>query len=414
LKILIIGGGGREHAIADAFAQHEAAADIFLAPGNAGLAREFPCLPLRSNTEILDWCQREQPGLVFIGPEKPLAEGLADRLSEHGIPCVGPSQAAARLETSKIFAKALMAKHSIPTATYASFSDHPSALEYIRGQGKFPLVVKADGLAAGKGVVIAGDVDEACKAVAGFAKNIGPDCGIVVEEYLRGWEVSLFVVTDGTSFQTTPFAQDHKQLGEGDTGPNTGGMGAFCPVPEAEPWRNQIEGQIVSPILAALRAEGCPYRGWLYCGLMITSSGPKVLEFNCRLGDPEAQALLPLLLTPLREVCSAITEGWVDKLQLKWSGQSAICVVLASQGYPGSFVKGHSISISPRLGGRIYFSGVGEIDGNLVTGGGRVLSLVALGNDIEAARRKVYQDLDAVKFSGKTFRGDISRRNNTL
>lgn len=414
MKILIIGGGGREHAIAAAFAKNESPSGITVAPGNAGIAKEFTCLALKTNAEILDWCLINHPDLVFIGPEKPLAEGLADILTIHGIPCVGPSQAAARLETSKIFAKDLMAKYSIPTANYACFSDPAQAEAYIREQKKYPLVVKADCLAAGKGVTIAAYEDEAIEAVRSFEKNLDLASGVVVEEYLQGWEVSLFAVTDGVNFHSTLFAQDHKQIGEQDTGPNTGGMGAYCPVTPAELYRGQIESQIISPILKAMRDEGCPYRGWLYCGLMITKEGPKVLEFNCRLGDPETQAMLPLLNTPMMDVCAAIIKGQVDQLKLDWSDQSSICVVLASQGYPGAFTRGHPVKIRKNITSRIYFSGVGSIDGKLVTGGGRVLSLVALGKDIAAARRQVYQDVDAVDFAGKTYRRDISQRTNTL
>jgi len=234
----------------------------------------------------------------------------------------------------------------------------------------------------------------------------------VVEEYLKGWEVSLFVITDGKDFKTTIFSQDHKQLGENDTGPNTGGMGAFAPVKEAEPYRKQIEEQIVAPILEGLKAEGYPYKGFLYCGLMITQEGPKVLEFNCRLGDPETQAILPLLQTSFTEVCYAILNNKVSDLKLEWSPQSSVCVVLASQGYPGTFPTGFPVIINSPITSKIFFAGVENKDGQLITSGGRVLSLVALGKNLSEARRKVYQDINKVNFTGKYFRRDISLRKN--
>ncbi len=406
MKVLIIGSGGREHALAAALAKdsHE----ILVAPGNAGIAREFSCLPLHSISEVLSWCKKALPAFVLIGPEQPLAEGWADVLGEAGIPCVGPSQTAARIESSKIFAKDLMARHHIPTASCRCFADPGEARGYILTQQKFPLVIKADGIAAGKGVTIAHDKAEALQALAALSGKI------VVEEYLSGWEVSLFAVTDGESFQTTLFAQDHKQLLNGDTGPNTGGMGAYCPVPEAEPFRAQIEKTIIAPTLKAMRDEGYPYRGFLYCGLMITSEGPKVLEFNCRLGDPETQALLPLLTSSFTEVCQAIAATRVKELKMVWSGLSSVCVVLASQGYPGIYQKGCPITIAKKMECLTRFSGVASSDDGLVTSGGRVLALVGLGAGVTEARRNVYRDMEAVSFNGMQYRGDIALRQNIL
>jgi len=406
LKVLIIGSGGREHALAAALAKDSH--DISVAPGNAGIAREFDCLPLHSINEVLDWCKEAQPSFVLFGPEQPLAAGWADILEEAGIPCVGPGQAAARIESSKIFAKDLMARHHIPTASCRCFANPGAAREYITGKQKFPLVIKADGLAAGKGVTVAQTKEEAVQALAAF------DSRIVVEEFLKGWEVSLFAVTDGESFKTTLFAQDHKQLLDGDAGPNTGGMGAYCPVSEAEPYRARIEDTIVGPILKAMRDEGCTYRGFLYCGLMITSEGPKVLEFNCRLGDPETQALLPLLKTSFTKVCQAVLTNRVNDLNLVWSGQSSVCVVLASKGYPGSYQKGFPISLPQNLNSLARFSGVDSSSAGLVTSGGRVLALVGLGTDVAEARHEVYQDIETVNFEGKQYRGDIALRENVL
>ncbi len=414
MKILIVGGGGREHALAAAFAKDIEPAYISVAPGNAGIARYFDCPPLMDNSEILAWCLHHQPEMVVVGPEQPLANGLADILKAHNIPCVGPSQAAARIETSKIFAKELMARYSIPTAEFHCYGDYDKAKTYIRNNTKYPIVIKADILAAGKGVKIANAEQDALQALNGLGNTFGKECGYVVEEFLEGWEVSLFAATDGVDFVSTLFSQDHKQLGENDTGPNTGGMGAFCPVTAAEQWRGEIESQIIKPTLDALRQEGCLYRGFLYCGLMITPSGPKVLEFNCRLGDPETQALLPLLKTPMPEICGAILEGRVDELKLDWLDKSSICVVLASQGYPGPYERGIPITIGKDINSWIYYSGVSIESGSLVTAGGRVLSLVALGDNLEDARSQVYRDIDQVQFKGKYFRGDISLRKNTL
>ncbi|MBP9038560.1 MAG: phosphoribosylamine--glycine ligase [Candidatus Syntrophosphaera sp.] len=408
MKVLIVGSGGREHSLAEAFARDINKTDIYVAPGNGGIALDYKCLPLRSKEEIVKWCKENRPELVMVGPEQYLAEGLSNSLNAEGIPCVGPSQEAARIESSKIFAKTLMTKYHIPTASYVAFEDKDQALAYVRYMGTYPLVIKANGLAAGKGVIIADSQKEAENAI----QNLGNK--IVVEEYLKGWEVSLFVITDGKDYKTTIFSQDHKQLGENDTGPNTGGMGAFAPVKEAEHYREQIEKQIIAPTLEALNAEGCPYRGFLYCGLMITADGPKVLEFNCRLGDPETQAILPLLQTSFTDICYAILNNKVSDLELQWSPQSSVCVVLASQGYPGTFPTGFPIIIKSSIDSKIFYAGVENRDGQLITSGGRVLSLVALGKNLSEARRKVYKDVNKVDFNGKYFRRDISLRKNKL
>lgn len=301
-----------------------------------------------------------------------------------------------------------MAKYFIPTASYRCFANSSQAREYILSQHTYPLVIKADSLSAGKGVTIAQNEAEALQALATISSQV------VVEEYLTGWEVSLFAVSDGESFKTTLFAQDHKQLEDGDRGPNTGGMGAVCPIPEAEPYRTEIENLIIAPILKALNAEGSPYRGFLYCGLMLTSEGPKVLEFNCRLGDPETQALLPLLHTPIAEICQAIISGHVKDLKLAWSDECSVCVVLASQGYPGDFSKGYPIHFLHDPECSVRFSGVAESNGNLVTSGGRVLALTGLGKDVDEAHRRTYRDIEAVDFTGKYYRRDIALRKNAL
>lgn len=416
MKVLIIGSGGREHALASAFAASSKVSSITVAPGNAGIAREFDTADLTDNLRIVNYCLANQPDMVFIGPEQPLADGLSDLLRHHDIPCVGPSKAAARIETSKIFAKQLMKKYGIPSAEYFHSYDRGAAKQYIDANVRYPLVLKTDGLAAGKGVIIAQNADEARQALNVLMPEEGivRDRGIVIEEFMEGWEVSLFAVTDSTAFCTTLFSQDHKQLMDGDTGPNTGGMGAFAPVPAAEPWRQEIEDRIIGPVLKAMRFEGCPFSGILYCGLMITTEGPKVVEFNCRFGDPEAEAVLPLLQTDMLDLCFAITEGKVNSLNLEWSSDHTVAVVLASRGYPGSYETGHDINIPETTSSRIFFSGVKAGDEALLTSGGRVLCVCGRGQDIASARSMAYGDVKRISFAGKIHRNDIGLRNNTL
>ena len=411
MKVLIVGGGGREHALANAFAKDQTGIQIYVAPGNDGIAEEYPCLPLRDNLEILHWCLDNGPDIVVIGPEKPLEEGLADILRDRGIACVGPSQKAARIETSKIWAKQLMLKHNIPTAGFFCFEQAEEALNHILAHDVFPVVIKADGLASGKGVFIAHSGVEARQAIETLSFS---GSGIVVEEYLSGWEASLFIFTDGTDYRTSVFAQDHKQLYDNDLGPNTGGMGAYCPVQEAEPYRQRIEEEIVKPVMKAMAEEGCPFQGFLYCGLMITLEGPKVLEFNCRLGDPEAQAVLPLLRTPFAEVCSKIAHCQAGTLTLQWQDAYSVCVVLAAKGYPGQPGTGDAICIPPEIAGTICLSGVKKVEDTLQTYGGRVLSITCTGSTLSEARDAAYRDAARIDFSGKHYRTDISMRKNIL
>jgi len=445
MKVLIIGSGGREHAIAAAFKRSSYNPEVIVAPGNAGIAKEFDTLPLLDPDQVVDHCRTQHPDLVFIGPEQPLEQGLADRLREIGIPCVGPSQAAARIETSKIFAKQLMQKYVIPTASFFHSYSIEEALAYLENGCPFPAVIKADGLAAGKGVIIAHDIDEARAALStlGLGNSRSPNSvssgatktesingvgdlqvpksqshpnhkGVVIEEYLRGWEVSLFAITDSQNYVSTLFSQDHKQLLDGDLGPNTGGMGAYAPVPEAEPYRHEIETRIIGPTLAALRAEGSAFEGILYCGLMITAEGPKVIEFNCRLGDPETQALLPLLNTDLVDICQAINHRQVKDLKLSWSDGYCVAVVMASGGYPGSFTKGFEIRMPDQPHGVVYYSGVSEVQGKLVNSGGRVLCVSATAEDKAFARNLAYEDIKMINFQNAHFRTDIGLRKNEI
>jgi phosphoribosylamine--glycine ligase len=416
MKILIIGSGAREHALAEAFRRSSHQPHIIVSPGNAGLAREFETVELDSFEDIEDFCIIEGIDLVFIGPEKPLAEGLADHLRNQRIAVIGPSKAAARIESSKSFAKALMAKYNIPTSKYEVFEDVIPAIAAL-DKWSFPLVIKADGLASGKGVFIAYTKEIAvqtlnrimCEKALGEAGN-----KVVIEEYLTGWEVSLFAVTDGDNFLTTIFSQDHKQLYDGDQGPNTGGMGAYAPVPEAETYRREIESSIIKPTLEALEKEGCPYQGILYIGLMITAEGPKVIEYNCRLGDPETQTILPLLETDLVDICMSIMRKNLSFLELKWSNKTAVCVYAVTKGYPESKTESVPISFSAHMDSQAFYGAVTVKDNELVTNGGRVIAVTAAGLSKQDARTRVYNDLNKVFFEGMHFRSDIGLRDNRV
>lgn len=412
MKVLIIGSGGREHAIADAFSRSSICEKLYVSPGNAGIAIEHECLALDDQHKILSFCQKEGIDLVFIGPEQPIAEGLSDFLRQHKVKVFAPSQAAARLETSKAFAKDLMQRHQVPTARYQMVYDITEA-KAVLAEFSLPVVLKADGLAAGKGVEIAHSFEQAVTICRELLAQKSGSTGVLVEEFLKGWEVSLFAITDGRDYQTTLFAQDHKQLYDNDLGPNTGGMGAYCPVAEAEPYRKAIEQDILKPVLAAMRDEGCPYTGVLYLGLMITKEGPKVIEFNCRFGDPETQALLPLLKTDFVEVCRAVTDSEVAKLKLEWEDSVSMAVVLAAQGYPGTYQRGIRIE-QIDLESKAYYAGVTGSDGGIVSSGGRVLSLVAQAVSIDEVRRVVYRDVEHFIGSGLICRKDIGKRDNTL
>jgi len=409
LNILVIGSGGREHSIAECFAKSKQIKRVIVAPGNAGIALQYECANLQTQEEIYNFCVQNLIDLVFVGPEKPIADGLADYLNEKGVAVIAPVKFAAQLESSKIFAKNLMQEKGVPTAAFKIAKTIPQALEQIDYFG-FPAVIKNDGLAGGKGVFVVKNPAEAQEAL----KKINfSEKGVVVEEFLQGWEVSLFAITDGWEFKTTIFAQDHKQLYAGDKGPNTGGMGAYAPVYEAEKYRKQIEEEIINPVLMAMRELGHLYKGILYCGLMITKEGPKVMEFNCRLGDPEAQVVLPLLETDFVEICQAILQGEINLVELKFKDKTALGVVLASEGYPFTYNKGFPLSLPADLSG-IYFSGVEKGENGLVTSGGRVLCAVGMGKDLNEAREEAYSKVQQITFENRIFRQDIGLRKNTF
>ncbi|MGE0812568.1 MAG: phosphoribosylamine--glycine ligase [Vicinamibacterales bacterium] len=416
MKILVVGSGAREHTLAAVLAAGPGS-DVVCAPGNPGIARDVRVLPVDplDADALLALAANEAVDLTVIGPEAPLAAGVADRFVAAGRPVFGPTRAAARIETSKAFAKSLMARHGVPTARARVCESIDEALDVVGGgELGWPVVVKADGLAAGKGVVIAGDlpVAEATLRAAMVDGAFGAaGARVVLEECLSGPELSYFVIASGAAFVACGSAQDHKRLLDGDRGPNTGGMGAFSPSPLATAsLRARIERDIVRPVLEGLAAEGSPFTGFLYCGLMLTSDGPKVIEFNCRFGDPEAQVVLPLLDEPLAPILLAAATGAPLPAAVRFSPDAAVGVVLASRGYPGQVETGqviHGLDTPKSPDVAVRFAGVGLHDGALVTAGGRVLTLVARARDHRAAMAAAYGAVGRVGFDGMQFRRDI-------
>ena len=411
--VLLVGGGGREHALAWKLAQSPGLGRMVAAPGNPGIAAHARCVPIKDTAidQIVALAQQERPDLVVVGPETPLALGLADRLRAAGLAVFGGSAAAARLESSKAFAKDLMARHRIPTARFGTFRDAAAARRYCRELGA-PLVVKADGLAAGKGVVVCQTLEEADRAVAQCleARAFG-DSGltVVIEEFLVGEEASFFALSDGTGVLPLVAAQDHKTVHDGDRGPNTGGMGAYSPAPVMDAgMQERVMREIVRPTIAAMAAEGAPYTGVLFVGLMITRDGPKVIEFNCRFGDPECQAILPRLEDDLLALLLATATGKGLPTALAFSPQSSVCVVMTSAGYPGAYETGPAITGVEAAAGlpgvNVFHAGTALAGGALVTAGGRVLGVQALGADVAAAIRTAYAAVERIRFEGAHYR----------
>jgi phosphoribosylamine--glycine ligase len=414
--VLLVGGGGREHALAWKLAQSPGLGGMIAAPGNPGIAAHARCVPVKDTAidELVALGQQERPDLVVVGPETPLALGLADRLRAVGLAVFGGSAAAARLESSKVFAKDLMARHRIPTARFGTFRDAAAARAYCRELGA-PLVVKADGLAAGKGVVVCRTLEEADAAVAQCleARAFG-DAGqtVVIEEFLEGEEASFFALADGTSVLPLTAAQDHKTVWDDDRGPNTGGMGAYSPAPVLDAgMQERVMAEIVRPTIAAMAAEGVPYRGVLFVGLMITREGPKVIEFNCRFGDPECQAILPRLEDDLLALLLAAATGKGLPPALSWSPRSSVCVVMTSGGYPGHYETGRAITgveaAAGLAGVNVFHAGTALAGGALVTAGGRVLGVQASGADVASAIRTAYAAVERIRFDGAHYRRDI-------
>jgi phosphoribosylamine--glycine ligase len=419
MKVLLVGGGGREHALAWKLAQSPRLTRLYAAPGNPGIAAHADCVPVRDTDldEVVALARRERVELAVIGPEVPLSLGLRDRLSDAGVSVFGPSQSAARLESSKAFAKDLMARYGIPTARFRVFQDAGAARRFCRELGA-PLVVKADGLAAGKGAMVCATLPEADAAIRlcldedafGAAGRT-----VVVEEFMTGEEASFFVITDGVSALPLPAAQDHKTIFDDDRGPNTGGMGAYSPAPIVdEAMTDRIMDEIVTPTLAAMAKEGAPYAGVLFVGLMVGPDGPRVVEFNCRFGDPECQAILPRLDEDILPVFEAVASGRGLPASLRWRREASVCVVLASPGYPGTPRAGlpiEGVEAAAALPGvNIFHAGTASRDGAFLTAGGRVLGVQALGGDIRAAIERAYDAVGRIRFDGMQFRHDIGRR----
>ncbi len=418
MKILVVGGGGREHALAAKIRDDAPDADLYVAPGNPGtdgIARNVP-IDSGAVDELATFAEAEGVELTVVGPEVPLAAGIADRFSERGLPLFGPTRDAARIEASKAFANRLMETAGVPTASFRVFDDADAARSHVADVGA-PVVVKASGLAAGKGVYVCESVEEAERAVdALMVEGRHGDAGdtVVVEEFLEGRELSVFFLTDGQDAVPLLPSRDHKRALEGGRGPNTGGMGAFAPVDDASPGLvEEVRDTIALPVLDALAEAGSPYRGFLYAGLMLTSDGPRVVEFNCRLGDPEAQVVLPLLrsslLEPVREVADG---GSVAAWTPEFRDGSALVTVLASGGYPGSYRTGFPVQIPDDLEGpdlRIFHAGTGRRDGTLVTAGGRVLGLTGLGSTLEEASERSRRAAERVEFEDAHWRRDIGR-----
>ena len=425
MKVLIVGGGGREHALAWATARSEAVERVFVAPGNAGTAMEPGCenVAIAANDldGLLGFAQERGIGLTIVGPEDPLVAGIVDRFEAAGLACFGPRAAAAQLEGSKSFAKDFMARHGIPTAAYGKFSEVAPAVEFIREQHRRqpgPIVVKADGLAAGKGVIIAQSPTQAEAAVLDMlAGNAFGDAGhrVVIEEFLVGEEASFIVMADGSHVLPLATSQDHKAVGDGDTGPNTGGMGAYSPAPVVNAaMHRRVMDEVIRPSIEGMAADGAPFTGFLYAGLMISPGGdPRVLEFNVRFGDPETQPILMRLQSDLVGLCLAATRGGLDKVEARWDPRACLGVVMAAGGYPGKYAKGLPISgldseFPPTV--KVFHAGTALGDDKVLTSGGRVLCVCALGDTVSEAQHEAYAACDQIYWEGAFMRKDIGYR----
>jgi len=417
MKILVIGGGGREHAIVWKLSQSKVVDKIYCIPGNAGISEVAECLEIESKdiSALLDFVKYEWIDLTVVGPEDPLAKGIVDVFQKEGRRIIGPTQAGAQIESSKVFAKDFMKRHKIPTAEYKIFTSYTHAEEYIRLKGT-PIVIKADGLAAGKGVFVCQNYDEAVDALRIIMKEkVFGSAGdkVVIEECLKGQEVSYLVFTDGKSIVPMVTSKDHKRLLDNDEGPNTGGMGTFSPNPAVTPELEQeILETVIKPTIKGLKSEGIIYKGILYAGLMIVNGKPYVLEFNCRFGDPETQVILLRLETDIIDIFMAISEQRLSKVNVKWSDKASLCVILASEGYPGKYRKGLSIKGLEMVKGLkdviVFHAGTKfNEEGAIVTSGGRVLGVTALGNDLQEARQKAYSAVGLINFEGMQYRKDI-------
>ena len=424
MKVLVVGGGGREHALVWKIGQSPRVSEVFVAPGNAGTATEATNVDIAADDvpAIVQFAASNQIDLTVVGPEAPLVAGLVDALEAEGLKAFGPTALAAELEGSKVFCKNLLRTADIPTADYRTFRHGEDAIRYIKDRypepdEPVPVVVKADGLAAGKGVIVCQTRDDALQAIDRIAgqREFG-EAGneLIIEERLSGQEASVLAITDGETIISLPAAQDHKPAHDGDTGPNTGGMGAYCPTPIVdEEMFEKIESGVLVPIVHAMKRARRPFKGVLYAGLMLTPAGPKVLEFNVRFGDPECQPLLMRLKTDLVEVLLAAAEGRLAEFEpLEWDDRPSICVVMASEGYPGTYTKGHSISGLEEAASvedvKVFHAGTTNSDGNVVNSGGRVLGVTAIADTISGAKLKAYTAVQKIRWSGAWCRKDIS------
>ncbi len=420
MNILVVGGGGREHAIITALSRSPRVEKLYAAPGNGGISKLAECFPVKATDidGVLALAQKLQPDYVFVAPDDPLVLGMVDKLNEAGFKTFGPRANAAILEGSKVFSKALMKKYNIPTAAYETFTDADKAIEYIKAQNSYPAVIKCDGLALGKGVIIAKDFAEAEAAVKSmlldgkFGKS-GSE--IVVEEFMTGPEVTVLAFTDGKTVKPMISSMDHKRAYDNDEGLNTGGMGTIAPNPcYTDAFKAECMEKIFKPTIAAMSAEGRPFKGCLYFGLMLTPNGARVIEYNCRFGDPETQVVLPLLETDLTEIMDAIWNENLDELDIKWSDKSCACVVMASGGYPEKYETGKVISgldENGQCGGAyVYHAGTKLENGEFLTAGGRVLGVTATGADLREALDKAYKAVEGISFEKAHYRHDIGAR----
>ncbi|MHA1107817.1 MAG: phosphoribosylamine--glycine ligase [Alphaproteobacteria bacterium] len=419
MKVLVVGAGGREHALCWAIEASPLVTKLYCAPGNAGIADCAECVAIGPEDidAILAFCAANRIEFVVVGPEAPLVAGLVDRLEEAGVKAFGPSAEAAMMEGSKGFMKDFCTRHHIPTAAYGRFTDAGAARDFIREHGA-PIVVKADGLAAGKGVILADDVEVALQAVddmlqGGAFGDAGAE--IVIEEFLSGEEASFFALADGTTALPLVSAQDHKRVGDGDTGPNTGGMGAYSPAPVmTEAVTDEVMARIIMPTIDGMAAEGRPYKGVLYAGLMIDEAGPKLLEYNVRFGDPECQVLMARLKSDVLPALLAARDGVLGSFDLRWYDEAAMTVVMAANGYPGAYDKGSVIGGLDKAGAledvTVFHAGTARTDGDIVATGGRVLGVTALGSDVAAAQRRAYEAVDLIDWPDGFCRRDIGWR----
>lgn len=421
MNILIIGSGGREHALAWKAAQSSQVEKVFVAPGNAGTALEKNveniAIDILDFAALAEFVQNNSVGLTIVGPEVPLVAGVVNYFNERNLPCFGPTKGAAQLEGSKAFTKDFLARHKIPTADYQNFTDVTAALEYLQTKGA-PIVIKADGLAAGKGVIVAETLQQAEDAVRDMLSGNAfgeAGCRVVIEEFLAGEEASFIVMVDGKNILPMATSQDHKRVGNGDTGPNTGGMGAYSPAPVVtQEIHDRVIQEIIRPTVDGMAAEGNIYTGFLYAGLMINSAGvPKVIEYNCRFGDPETQPIMLRLKSDLVELCLAALKGDLDKVSAEWDSRAAIGVVLAAGGYPDNYDKGDVIAGLPAneiAGEKVFHAGTILKNNNTVTNGGRVLCATALGNTVLEAQQRAYKLAEKISWNGMFYRNDIGYR----